>query len=92
VTNGATLKASHATEVANRLPTKPISALATDYPGSGVNISQFGSGITSQHMTFYGIIINGTNYVSGCNTRFGTYAFCDNMRHPIPQRSLHLRV
>jgi len=82
VTNSATLKANHATEVGNRLPTKPISALASDFPGSGVDVSQFGSGITAQHMTFYGVIINGTNYVSGCTTRFGTYAFCENMRAP----------
>ena len=80
VTNAATLKANHATEVANRLPTKPISALASDYPASGVNVSVFGSGVTPAHMTFYGVVYNGVNYVSGCNTRYGTYAFCENMR------------
>jgi len=82
VTNSATLKANHATEVGNRLPTKPIIALASDFPGSGVDVAQFGSGVTAQHMTFYGVIINGTNYVSGCTTRFGTYAFCENLRAP----------
>lgn len=80
VTNAATLKANHATEVANRLPTKPITALASDYPSSGVNVSVFGSGVTPAHMTFYGVVYNGVNYVSGCNTRYGTYAFCENMR------------
>lgn len=82
VSGAATLKADHATEVTYRLPTKPISALASDYPGSGVDVSVFGSGITPQHMTYYGVIIDGTNYVSGCNTRFGAYAFCENMRAP----------
>jgi hypothetical protein len=82
VTNAATYKANHATEVANRLPTKPITALASDYPGSGVDVNVFGSGISSTHMTYYGVIINGTNYVAGCNTRYGTYAFCENMRAP----------
>ncbi|NJN79227.1 MAG: hypothetical protein HC797_01425, partial [Anaerolineales bacterium] len=80
VTNSATLKSNHALEVGNRLPTKPISALATDYPSSGVNVSVFGSGITAAHMTFYGVVYNGTNYVSGCTTRYGTYAFCESMR------------
>ena len=80
VTDAWILKADHATEVANRLPTKPITALASDYPSSGVNVSVFGSGVTPAHMTYYGVLYNGVNYVSGCNTRYGTYAFCENMR------------
>ncbi|MBE7536502.1 MAG: hypothetical protein HS124_12335 [Anaerolineales bacterium] len=80
VTDAATLKANHAAEVANRLPTKPITALASDYPSSDVNVSVFGSGVTPAHMTYYGVLYNGVNYVSGCNTRYGTYAFCENMR------------
>lgn len=80
VTNSTTLKNNEATEVANRTPTKPISALATDYPSSGVDVSKFGSGVTPADMTYYGLYINGTNYVSGCGTRYGTYAFCENMR------------
>ena len=82
VTNAATYKANHVAEVANRLPTKPIADLASDYPSSGVNTSVFGSGITAAHMTYYGVIYNGTNYVSGCGTRYGTYAFCENLRAP----------
>ncbi len=80
VANASTLKSNHATEVANRLPTKPISQLAVDYPG--VDVSAFGSGITAADMTFYGVLFNGTNYVAGCGTRYGTYAFCENMRAP----------
>ncbi|MEP7133390.1 MAG: hypothetical protein ABI904_00515 [Chloroflexota bacterium] len=82
VTNAATLKAAYAQEVANRLPTKPISALTTDFPSSGVDLAQFGSGVTAAHMTNYGVVINGTNYVSGCGTRYGQYAFCGSMRVP----------
>jgi len=82
VTNATTWKAAYAQEVSNRLPTKPISALATDFPSSGVDVSKFGSNITSAHMTTYGVVINGINYVSGCGTRYGQYAFCGNMRLP----------
>lgn len=82
VTNAATYKANHAAEVANRLPTKPIADLATDYPSSGVNVSVFGSGVTAQHMTYYGVVYNGVNYVSGCATRYGNYAFCESLRAP----------
>jgi len=76
------LKASNAVELANRLPTKPIEALAMDYPQSNVNLSRFGGGISPQHLTAYGLLINGINYVSGCRTRFGQYAYCESLRLP----------
>ena len=76
------LKAAHATELANHLPTKPIADLAIDYPEVNVNLSRFGSGITPQHLTAYGLVINGINYVSGCRTRFGEYAYCESLRLP----------
>jgi hypothetical protein len=82
ISNAATLKADHAAEVANRLPTKPISALATDFPDTKVNLTRFGSGVTPAHMTAYGLVINGVNYVSGCETRYGHYAYCESMRLP----------
>lgn len=82
VANPYWLKGTHALEVVTRLPTKPISALATDFPNSGVDVSVFGSGITPEHMTTYGVLINGTNYVAGCGTRYGEYAYCGSMRLP----------
>ena len=82
IPNTATIKAEHAIEIANRLPTKPISALAIDYPDSGVALARFGSGITPEDMTAYGLVINGINYVSGCRTRYGEYAYCESMRLP----------
>lgn len=83
VANAATIRSDHAAEVANRLPTKPISALSADFPGSGVNLDGFVS--DHQHrdeITFYGLLINGVNYVSGCPTRYGEYAYCAEMRVP----------
>jgi hypothetical protein len=82
IPNAATLRSNHAAEVTNRLPTKPIADLATDFPGSGVDVSAFGSGVTAAHMTSYGVVINGTNYVSGCGTRYGQYAYCGSLRLP----------
>ena len=76
------LIASNKVELANRLPTKPIEALATDYPQSNVNLSRFGGGITPRHLTSYGLLINGINYVSGCRTRYGQYAYCESLRLP----------
>jgi hypothetical protein len=70
-----------ATEIANRLPTKPFSALAADYPNSGVDLANFLSGRKfPEDVTTYGLFINGVHYVGNCQTRYGMYAFCDNMR------------
>lgn len=74
------IRAAYAQELADKFPTKPIEQLAVDYPGT--DISKFGKGITPEHMTFYGLVVDGVNYVSGCPTRYGEYAYCDSMRAP----------
>jgi hypothetical protein len=33
-----------------------------------------------EDVTTYGLFINGVHYVGNCQTRYGMYAFCDNMR------------
>ncbi len=77
-----TLKAVHAAELAERLPTRPFAALASDYPQANITLTRFSSGITPEHMTAYGLVINGINYVSGCRTRYGDYAYCESLRLP----------
>ncbi|MBN2007209.1 MAG: PD40 domain-containing protein, partial [Anaerolineae bacterium] len=78
VAGAAEVKAAFAAELAARLPVKPIEALAEDYPG--VDVSAFGRGVSRSHMTWYGVVVNGVNYVGGCKTRFGTYPYCESMR------------
>src|SRR5450631_82376 len=83
VANDQALENAEAAEMANRLPTKPLTALATDFPNSGINIANFTQGFKSPaDITTYGLLINGVHYVGSCQTRYGTYAFCDNMRLP----------
>jgi hypothetical protein len=83
VANAEVLKNAAAAEVGNRLPTKPLSALATDYPNSGINIDNFTRGFRAPaDITTYGLFLNGVNYVSNCRTRCGDYAFCGDMRLP----------
>jgi CubicO group peptidase (beta-lactamase class C family) len=72
------IRSDFAAELAARMPVKPIAALEEDYPG--VDISAFGRGVTPEHMTWYGVAVNGVNYLGGCRTRFGTYPFCESMR------------
>jgi hypothetical protein len=74
------VRAAHAAEVADRLPTRPISQLAADHPEADLDLTAFGSGITPEHLSTYGLLYQGVNYVSDCATRQGTYPFCEAMR------------
>lgn len=69
-------------EVAARMPTKPISALATDYPSAGVTIANIGSEQTSAHRSAFGVAINNVHYVGGCDTRYGTHPYCEVLALP----------
>jgi hypothetical protein len=81
IPNAATLRSNHAAEVTNRLPTKPIADLATDFPGSGVDVSAFGSGVTAAHDQLWGGHQR-HKHVSGCGTRYAQYAHCGSLRLP----------
>ncbi len=82
ISNADELRTAYQDELHSRLPTKPIADLAKDYPGS--DPSQFGSAFETapDHMTVYGFVINGINYIGGCNTRYGTYPYCTNLILP----------
>lgn len=76
------IRAAYAREVAARLPTRPIEALAAAYPGA--NPAAFGSPdeVPREDMTAYGFVIDGVHYVGGCDTRAGPYPFCDVLDLP----------
>jgi hypothetical protein len=78
VTGSDKIRADFASELAARMPVKPIEVLADEYPG--VDASTFGRGVTPEHMTWYGLVVNGVNYIGGCQTRFGFYPYCKSMR------------
>jgi hypothetical protein len=77
------LKEEFAAELSHRMPSKPIRALVADFLKSGVNLAAFAAAYKHpENITTYGLVMNGTNYVAGCQTRFGQYAFCSDMRVP----------
>jgi len=83
IANAEELKNAASAELTNRLPSKPFSALTTDYRNSGIDLASFMKGRKlPEDVTTYGLFLNGINYVGGCQTRYGAYAFCDNMRLP----------
>lgn len=83
ISNATDLQNAMADEIANRIPVKAFSAIATDYPSSGFNAAAFTSEFGyPADIRSYGVYLNGVNYVAGCTTRYGTYAFCSEMRFP----------
>src|SRR5271170_5012342 len=79
----AELKSEHAAELANRMPTKALEALAADHPSSAINLAAIPAEYKNpSEITTYGVVLNGVNYSSGCPTRSGEYAFCAEMRLP----------
>ncbi|MBV9573221.1 MAG: hypothetical protein JOY93_04145, partial [Acidobacteriales bacterium] len=83
VSDGEKIVREQAAEVARRLPTKPFEALTIDFPQAAFNLQAFSDAYKDPaNITTYGLVFHGINYVSGCRTRFGEYAFCSDMRVP----------
>ncbi|MGB1700854.1 MAG: hypothetical protein ACPHRO_12925, partial [Nannocystaceae bacterium] len=80
IPSAAQVRADHAAEQTAKVETRPIAALAADFPG--FDLTTLTSGITPIHMTRYGFVYNDVSYVSECVTRSGTYPYCDVMRFP----------
>ncbi len=75
--------ANHKMELERRIPTKPFADLAKDFPDAHVDFAAFTAAYKHpENVTTYGLFFRGTNYVSGCPTRSGEYAFCSDMRVP----------
>ena len=82
IPKAASIIADYTRDVADRLPTKAIASLGDDIRGA--DPKQFGSpfDVPAGDMTAYGVVVNGVNYVGGCNTRFGPYPYCDVLDLP----------
>ncbi len=59
---------------AAHIPTKPLADLASDFPG--VDLSNYGYAIDPADMNGYSILVNGTSYMDGCITRYGSHPYC----------------
>jgi len=81
VSGAATLIADYQTEVLNRLPIKPLTQLAIDYPVSNINVTNIASEQSSAPTT-HGVLYLGVHYAAPCSTRHGNYPFCEVMSLP----------
>jgi len=82
VDDAAVLVAAYQAEVGGRMPVKPLSALATDYPGTDPAKFAAPNGKDPQHVSLVGFVIDGTHYSGGCGTRSGAYPYCESLVVP----------
>ncbi len=82
VPNHDAVIAAYQDESAHHVHAKPMSALASDYPGADPD--RFGSPaeVPPDSMTLYGVMFNGVHYQSECETRFGAHPYCDELDLP----------
>ncbi len=74
VSNKSSVIADRDAEEAARIPTKPLAELAVDYPG--VDLSDYGYAIDASDLNGYSVLVNGTSYIDGCGTRYGSHPYC----------------
>ncbi|HWA92142.1 MAG TPA: hypothetical protein VG889_19045 [Rhizomicrobium sp.] len=71
---------AHKKEEKTRLKQRSFAALAKKYPG--IDVTAFGSQVAPGDMSLYGLVVDGVNYLGGCQTRKGAYPFCAQMDLP----------
>ncbi|WP_078083409.1 choice-of-anchor D domain-containing protein [Microbulbifer mangrovi] len=82
VSNSASLVGDYQAEVAARMRSKPLSALAQDYPGTDYSAFATPNGKDPLAISLVGFVIDGTHYVGGCSTRQGIYPYCASLVVP----------
>jgi hypothetical protein len=81
--NAGKIKSEFIAEESHRVKSKPLSDLAKDFPAAHIDLAALLRGRKLPgDVTTYGVYVNGVHYKSNCPTRYGYYAFCDQMRLP----------
>src|SRR5262249_47474957 len=81
ISNEATLQAQFAAELQQQVPIRAWSALpvAPEAPG----VASFDCDTAPTDLKVSGLIVDGVLYLRGCETRWGPYPYCRQMRHGI---------
>lgn len=81
IVNEETLRAQFVEELRHQTPIKPWSALGVS---SGAKwLEGFDGDTAPEDLKVSGLIIDGVLYLRGCETRYGPYPYCRQMRHGV---------
>ena len=75
------VEAEYVREMEQRLPTRLLKELAAEYGSQGQEALRYWPESENESVT--GVLIDGVIYIRGCQTRFGPYPYCDEMRHSV---------
>jgi len=79
ISDAEVLRGDFVQELQDRMPVQPLSSLIDVYPD--VDLASFGAGLTPEHVSVYGVVVDGVNYAGPCRTRYGNAGYCEARRH-----------
>lgn len=82
IPNQSQLIQGYQAEIAARIPTKPLSDLSTDYPGTDPSVFEAPNSTDPSHVSTAGFVYAGVHYRGECVTRYGNYPYCSSMVVP----------
>ena len=80
--NSQALVTAYAKEKSKRIKTKPIATIAEHAETIQAEKLSLPKGIKPNDMTVYGLLLGDEHYVSECQTRAGSYPFCEQLVLP----------
>jgi Beta-lactamase len=83
IPNEAALQAQFAAEVQRQTPIRPWSALPVSVSSKARRLARFDGDTAPDDLKVSGVIVDGVLYLRGCDTRWGPYPYCREMRHGV---------
>ena len=80
--NAEQLIAGFQQEQSGKLPVKSFTDIGADFPELDATAFAAPDDVSPEHLTTFGVVIDGIHYRGACATRYGPYPFCENIALP----------
>lgn len=84
ISDAATRITAYRAEIVDRMPTRSLTALTTDFPAAGIDVNKIATpnGTIASHISATGFVSDGVHYTGACTTRYGEYPYCSSLILP----------